>query len=79
MEAARKTVLVVSAHAADFIWRRRRYRYAARGYLASILCLSYGKRDEPERVWKIPAMTVDRVKQDRHQEFSRAAEILGAG
>jgi 4-oxalomesaconate hydratase len=43
-----------------------------------ILCLSYGERGESERLWKIPGMTVEQVKQDRHAESSRAAEILGA-
>src|SRR6516162_6737393 len=60
-----KTILVVSAHAAG-------------GYRVRILCLSYGERGESERLWKIPGMTVERVKEDRHAEASRAAEILGA-
>jgi 4-oxalomesaconate hydratase len=75
-----KTVLVVSAHAADFVWRAAGAiaLYAERGYKVRILCLSYGERGESERLWKIPGMTVERVKQDRREESSRAAEILGA-
>jgi 4-oxalomesaconate hydratase len=75
-----KTVLVVSAHAADFVWRAGGAiaLYAERGYKVRILCLSYGERGESERLWKIEGMTVDRVKEDRHSESSRAAEILGA-
>jgi 4-oxalomesaconate hydratase len=76
----KKTVLVVSAHAADFVWRAAGAiaLYADRGYTVRILCLSYGERGESERLWKIDGMTVDRVKEDRHAESSRAAEILGA-
>src|SRR5258706_10241686 len=80
MESARKTILVVSAHAADFVWRASGAiaLYVERGYKVRILCLSYGERGESERLWKIDGMTVDRVKEDRHAESSRAAEILGA-
>jgi 4-oxalomesaconate hydratase len=80
VEAAGKTVLVVSAHAADFVWRAGGAiaLYTTRGHRVSIVCLSYGERGESERLWKIPGMTVERVKQDRRQESSRAAEILGA-
>jgi 4-oxalomesaconate hydratase len=75
-----KSILVVSAHAADFVWRAAGAiaLYASRGYKVRILCLSYGERGESERLWKIPGMTVEQVKQDRHAESSRAAEILGA-
>jgi 4-oxalomesaconate hydratase len=78
--AERKAVLVVSAHAADFVWRAGGAiaHYAERGYKVRILCLSYGERGESERLWKIHGMTVEQVKQDRHAESSRAAEILGA-
>ena len=76
----KKTVLVVSAHAADFVWRAAGAiaPYAERGYRVRILCLSYGERGESERLWKIEGMTVDRVKEDRHAESSRAAAILRA-
>lgn len=75
-----KTVLVVSAHAADFVWRAGGAiaLYAERGYRVRILCLSYGERGESERLWKISGMTVEKVKEDRLAESTRAAEILGA-
>jgi 4-oxalomesaconate hydratase len=75
-----KSVLVVSAHAADFVWRAAGAiaLYAERGYRVRILCLSYGERGESERLWKIEGMTVARVKEDRQAESTRAAEILGA-
>jgi 4-oxalomesaconate hydratase len=78
--ADQKTVLVVSAHAADFVWRAAGAiaLYAERGYKVRILCLSYGERGESASLWKVAGMTLDRVKEDRHAESTRAAEILGA-
>lgn len=75
-----KTVLVISAHAADFVWRAGGAiaLYHERGYRVRILCLSFGERGESERLWKDPAMTLDRVKAARQVESERAAEILGA-
>jgi hypothetical protein len=42
----KKTVLVVSAHAADFVWRAGGAiaLYADRGYRVRIICLSFGER-----------------------------------
>jgi len=75
-----KSVLVVSAHAADFVWRAGGTiaLYAQRGYRVRILCLSYGERGESERLWRQPGMTLDCVKTSRHAESERAAGILGA-
>ena len=75
-----KAILVVSAHAADFVWRAGGAiaLYADRGYRVRILCLSYGERGESERLWKMPGMDVDRVKQLRQAESQKAADILGA-
>ena len=78
--ASSKSILVVSAHAADFVWRAGGAiaLYASRGYRVRILCLSFGERGESQGAWKQPDMTIERVKQIRHAESSRAAEILGA-
>jgi 4-oxalomesaconate hydratase len=78
--ASSKTILVVSAHAADFVWRAGGTiaLYASRGYRVRILCLSFGERGESQGAWKEPGMTIERVKEIRHTESSRAAEILGA-
>ena len=75
-----KTILVVSAHAADFVWRAGGAiaLYAGRGYRVRILCLSYGERGESERLWKMPGMDLERVKQLRCAESRKAADILGA-
>src|ERR1035437_6451997 len=50
MENSTKTILVVSAHAADFVWRAGGAiaLYASRGYKVRILCLSYGERGESQ-------------------------------
>src|SRR3954468_15792690 len=78
--ADQKNILVVSAHAADFVWRAGGAiaLYASRGYRVRILCLSFGERGESQGAWKQPDMTIDRVKQIRCAESTRAAEILGA-
>lgn len=80
MEDPTKTILVVSAHAADFVWRAGGAiaLYASRGYKVRILCLSYGERGESQGAWKQPGMTLERVKEIRRAESTRAAEILGA-
>ena len=54
MDASRKTILVVSAHAADFVWRAGGAiaLYGERGYRVRILCLSYGEWGESEWLWK---------------------------
>jgi 4-oxalomesaconate hydratase len=78
--ADRKNILVVSAHAADFVWRAGGAiaLYASRGYRVRILCLSFGERGESQGAWKEPGMTIERVKQIRCAESTRATEILGA-
>ena len=75
-----QTILVISAHAADFVWRAGGAiaLYAERGSRVRILCLSYGERGESERLWKQPGMTLDRVKDSRRAESEKAADILGA-
>jgi 4-oxalomesaconate hydratase len=79
-DSAKHNVLVVSAHAADFVWRAGGAiaLYAERGYTVRVVCLSFGERGESERLWKIPGMTVEKVKQDRRAESTRAANLLGA-
>src|SRR5580700_5567988 len=75
-----KSILVVSAHAADFVWRAAGAiaLYTSRGYRVRILCLSFGERGESQGAWKQEGMTIERVKQIRCAESTRAAEILGA-
>ncbi|HEX6463574.1 MAG TPA: PIG-L deacetylase family protein [Vicinamibacterales bacterium] len=74
------TVLVFSAHAADFVWRAGGAiaLYASRGSRVRILCLSFGERGESPGAWKQPGMTIERVKEIRRAESERAAGLLGA-
>jgi 4-oxalomesaconate hydratase len=76
----RRKLLVVSAHSADFVWRAAgAIAITTRtGGAAAVVALSYGERGESGELWKEPGQTVERVKQIRHDEATRAAEILGA-
>jgi 4-oxalomesaconate hydratase len=75
-----KSIVVFSAHAADFVWRAGGAiaLYAQRSYRVRILCLSYGERGESERLWQKPGMTLECVKASRRAESEKAAAILGA-
>jgi 4-oxalomesaconate hydratase len=44
----------------------------------TIVCLSFGERGESAKLWKLPGMTLEKVKQDRREEAIRAAQLLGA-
>lgn len=75
-----KRLLVVGAHAADFVWRAAGAiaLATAQGAQATVLALSYGERGESGELWKEPGQTIERVKQIRHEQAERAAQILGA-
>ena len=80
MADAGNTALVISAHAADFVWRAGGAiaLYAGRGWTVKIVCLSYGERGESAKLWREPGMTLERVKADRQRESQAAADVLGA-
>jgi len=80
MDSPKGTLLVVSAHAADFVWRAGGAiaLYSSRGYRVRVLCLSYGERGESQGLWKKEGMTMEQVKKIRHSEAERAADVLGA-
>lgn len=75
-----KTALVVSAHSADFVWRAGGAiaLHASRGWKVKVVCLSYGERGESAKLWKLPDMTLEKVKTDRRREAQAAADLLGA-
>jgi 4-oxalomesaconate hydratase len=77
---ASKTALVLSAHAADFVWRAGGAiaLHAQKGYDVTIVCLSFGERGESAKLWKQPGMTLDKVKTERRKEAEAAARALGA-
>ena len=74
-----KTALVISAHAADFVWRcgGAIALHAALGYRVTVACLSFGERGESAKLWKQEGMTLERVKAERRREAENAAQALG--
>jgi 4-oxalomesaconate hydratase len=75
-----RSVLVVSAHSADFVWRAAGAiaRFVEDGGTAHVVSLSYGERGESGELWKEPGQTEARVKEIRHGEAETAAAVLGA-
>ena len=61
----KKTALVISAHAADFVWRAGGAiaLHQSLGYEVTVACLSYGERGESAKLWKQEDMTLERVKK----------------
>jgi 4-oxalomesaconate hydratase len=78
-EAPGGPLLVVSAHAGDFVWRAggAMALAASRGAPVTVLCLSYGERGESAKAWREGRQLAE-IKAIRREEASRAAEILGA-
>ncbi|SEA95566.1 PIG-L deacetylase family protein [Rubrimonas cliftonensis] len=72
--------LVISAHAADFVWRAGGAiaLHAAQGWRMVVVCLSLGERGESAKLWREPGMTLERVKANRRAEAEAAAHVLGA-
>lgn len=74
----KKTALVVSAHAADFVWRAGGAiaLHQAKGYEVTVACLSYGERGESAKLWKTGDHTLEQVKTSRRKEAEAAATAL---
>jgi 4-oxalomesaconate hydratase len=75
-----ESIVVVSAHSADFVWRAAGAIATAveQGAEAHVIALSYGERGESGELWKEPGQTEERVKEVRHGEAHAAADALGA-
>lgn len=73
------SLLVVSAHAGDFVWRAGGAIAAAvqRGERAVVACLSYGERGESASQW-LAGKSLDEIKAVRRAEAEAAASALGA-
>ena len=80
MSPAARRLMVIGAHAADFVWRAGGAVAicAAAGGEASVIALSYGERGESGELWKQEGQTLERVKEIRGGEAERAAAALGA-
>ena len=78
-DTAVDTLLVVSAHAGDFVWRAGGAIAAAalRGERAVVACLSYGERGESASQW-LDGKPLDEIKRIRRDEAEAAASVLGA-
>ena len=74
-----ESMLVVSAHAADFVWRAggAAALAASRGDRVTVLCLSYGERGESASAWRAGKM-LEEIKAQRRSEAESAAAALGA-
>jgi 4-oxalomesaconate hydratase len=74
-----ESMLVVSAHAADFVWRAGGAiaLAASRGDHVTVLCLTYGERGESASAWRA-GRTLEEIKELRRAEASSAAGVLGA-
>jgi 4-oxalomesaconate hydratase len=73
------SLLVISAHAGDFVWRASGAiaLAATRGERATVLCLTFGERGESARAWR-DGKGLDEIKAMRRQEAENAAGVLGA-
>jgi 4-oxalomesaconate hydratase len=77
--ARASTLLVISAHAGDFVWRAGGAiaLAASRGAAVTVLCLSFGERGESARAWR-EGKKLDEIKAIRRDEATTAASVLGA-
>ena len=76
--AVKKTALILSAHAADFVWRcgGAIALHQSLGYEVTVVCMSFGERGESAKLWKEQGMTIDQVKANRRKEAENAAQAL---
>ena len=79
MSDTEPALLVISAHAGDFVWRAGGAIAAAaqRGERAVVVCLSYGERGESAKAWR-EGKELEEIKAIRRHEAENAAAALGA-
>lgn len=79
MSQTTPSLLVVSAHAGDFVWRAGGAIAAAalRGERVTVVCLSYGERGESASQW-LQGKSLTEIKALRRAEAEAAAAELGA-
>ena len=75
-----RSMLIVSAHAADFVWRAGGAicLHTSNGGKATVVSLSFGENGESGDLWREPGQTVEAVKSHRHAEALAASTALGA-
>jgi 4-oxalomesaconate hydratase len=74
-----ESLLVVSAHVGDFVWRAGGAiaLHASKGNAVTVVCLAYGERGESASYWR-QGLTLEQVKEKRHAEAEAAVKVLGA-
>lgn len=73
-------LLIIGAHSGDFVWRSAGTiaKSIKEGAETLVVCLSYGERGESGELWKEdPKRSIENVKQIRHDQAQKAADILG--
>lgn len=81
MSDSRKSLIVVSAHAGDFVWRAGgaiAHHTRNLGYRAVVICLSCGERGESGQFYADPDTVAADVREKRRAEAIAAAKVLGA-
>jgi LmbE family N-acetylglucosaminyl deacetylase len=75
--AVENTALVISAHAADFVWRcgGAIALHQQPGCEVTVACLSFGERGESAKLWKQGGKTLEAVKDARRSEAQVAAVV----
>ncbi|KJS87595.1 MAG: LmbE family protein [Peptococcaceae bacterium BICA1-8] len=75
----KNNVLIVCAHAADFVWRAGGTiaKYVKNGANVSLVILSYGARGECNDLWKMEGQTLENIKAVRKSEIEAATSALG--
>lgn len=74
-----KKMLVISAHAADYVWRSGGTiaKYIEEGAEVTVVVLSFGVRGESNGIWKKGNVTYEDVAKIREKETKNAAKALG--
>ena len=79
MDIKDQRLLVVSGHAADYVWRAGGTiaKYIKHGAPVKVIVLSCGVRGESNDLWKQPGQTAEKVEEIRKAESMAAAKCLG--
>ncbi len=77
----KEKILVIGAHALDFLWRcgGTIAKYTKNNHDVKVINITYGERGESDGVWEMnPDITEREVKEIRKKEAEAASGILGA-
>lgn len=79
MEVKGKKMLVIGAHPGDILWRCSGAiaKHVSLGGQVDVVVLTYGTGGEANELWSAGFDTVEKVKEQRTKDFSKAMDILG--